>query len=131
MAPTVHFYQFSSSGQNPAGSRHLTSHASFIKSVNATASGLLDFGSLNIDNLAHCATKALLFRTSALNGATRIENMRFWAPSLPAPGGTISYNMKIMTPYVSGISLTTASGVVPTSLPSSANLLRTDGNSSI
>ena len=129
--PTTTFYQFSSSGINPVGSRHLKTHASFIKELSASSSGVLDFGTIDISAKSHSPTKAIVFRTSNLNGGTRIENMRFWAPELPAPIGTIKYNMKILAAYVSGLALTDSSGQVPSTLPDSANLKRTDGHTAI
>lgn len=129
-APQTKFAQFSSSGVNPVGSRHLTTHASYIKELNTAASGLLDFGTITIDSKNYSPTKAVLFRAANMNGNTRIENMRFWLSARPQPIGTIYFNMKIMTPYQSGISLNEASGQAPTSVPSQ-NLFRTDGHPAI
>ena len=84
-APTVKFYQFTSSGVDPAGSRHLTTHPSFIKQLGASSSGILDFGTINIDSTPESPTKAVLFRVSALNGISQINNLRFWGPALPTP----------------------------------------------
>jgi hypothetical protein len=131
MSVITKFYQFSSSGVNPVGSRHLTSHPSFIKELLSTEIGALDFGSVNIDIKRHSPTKAVLFRASSLAVGGEINNMRVWGSSLPSPIGTISYNMKILSAYVSGLSLTDASGAVPSTLPTSQNLFRTNGAASI
>lgn len=126
-APITKFYQFSATGVSPVGSRHLTNHASFVKELSDSEAGALDFGTLNIDSKSHTPTKCLIFRVSDLNGNSQIDNMRFWAPSLPTPAGYIKFNMHINTNYLSGIALTDASGQVPTTLPDDPNLLRTTG----
>ncbi len=132
MPPTVKFIQFSSSGVNPVGSRHLTNHVSFIKQLSASSSGILVFDSTNIDAVkSHSPTKAVLFRVSNMGGGTKVENMRFWSSALPTPVGTVTFNMKIMSAYKSGIALTDASGQVPSTLPTSQNLFRTDGHTAL
>jgi hypothetical protein len=126
--PTIVFSQFSSSGVNPGGSRHLTNHASYIKRLNASVSGVLDFGKLNLSGgINHSPTKTLIARASSMGTATEVFDMKFWSPARPTPVGNIYFNFKTLNNYVSGIALTNASGAIPTSLPSSPNLLRQNG----
>jgi hypothetical protein len=126
-APTTKFAQFSSSGANPVGHRHQTTFSSYIKELNTASSGLLDYGTVNINSSAYSPTKAVLFRIFAMNGATNVSNMRFWGATLPNTQGFVTYCFKSIAPYISGIALTTASGLLPTSLPASQNVYRTDG----
>lgn len=130
-APVTKFAQFSSSGANPTGHRHQTTFSSYIKELNTAASGILDFGTVNINTSAYSPTKAVIFRIFSMNGATNVNNMRFWGATVPDTQGLVTYCFKSITNYVSGIALTTASGLLPLILPSAQNVFRTDGNAAL
>jgi len=122
--PVVKFYEFAVSGVSPSGSRHQTSHASFTKELNTAASGALDFGDVNIDAETESDTKVVVFRVSDLNGNTRVQNMRFWIPSIPGRISTCEFNTEIQNEWRQDNVLGEASGNVSTTLPTTQNLFR-------
>lgn len=122
--PSTEFAEFDISGVDPSGNRSGILASSFIKVLGCTSDSALDYGNINIDSKAESDTKVVVFRITDISGNRRIQNMRFWLPAIPNEAGSLGYNMEIQSNWVVDNALTEASGTVPTSLPSSQNLLR-------
>lgn len=128
--PTIHFSLWAPSGVSPSGSRHLTTHPTYVKRVGTAAGQELDFGDVN-NTLAkvHSDTYAITARAVALNGANEaIFNMRIWIPDFSDYStGTFFFNGFPSGAWIQDIALTDASGrFIPTALPSGQNLFRQD-----
>lgn len=130
-------------GQDPSGSRHLTSHASF-KRVLASGAGIqpasLDFESFDLQSTdistgsGVSKTKVMLFRVDQFTspGDTRVHDMRIWASDtsdlLEPETHKILY--RVSTEWPSGFifqasDLGNTSYWMPSSLPNYQNLFRT------
>ncbi|MCK5610110.1 hypothetical protein KAR91_50015 [Candidatus Pacearchaeota archaeon] len=128
--PTIRWSHWAASGVSPSGSRHLTSHPTYIKQLGTAADQELDFGSVNNTNgKVHSLTCAVTAGVDAMNGANEaIFNMRFWIPDFSDyTTGTFFFNGVPSGTWIQNIALTDASGYfIPTALPSGQNLFRQD-----
>ena len=136
--PSIRFHEFSVSGVNPIGQRHLQTHGSFVKRVSQAAGEFMDFGAVNTTfEKQTTSTKAIVAFSDDFNDATEaIFNMRFWLPDISDfVTGTFHFNGFESGVWVSGLAvdgLNDASGLfIPTALPSGANLSRQDGSPEI
>lgn len=132
--PSIKFHEFSPSGVDPVGQRHLTTHSSFVKEVGTGAGQFLDYGSVNTTFTKKITgTKAIVAYADAFNDATEaIFNMRFWLTDISDfIQGTYNFNGFPSGVWISGLAsdgLSDASGLfTQTILPSGANLRRQDG----
>ena len=133
-APIIKFNLFSVDAATPSGSRHLETAPNFVKKVDASATGTLDFGVLNNTSAkTSSSTFAVVPFVSNLNGNSTVENMKFWQPvQTSITAGTYAFNQHISTAWSSGIALTDASGTFSSStLPTSQNVTAADGSSSV
>ncbi len=133
-APTIKFNVFAVDSATPSGSRHLESAGNWTQKAEASATGFLDMGGLNnTSSKASSSTFAVVPYVDALNGATEVDNMRFWMPTQTSlASGTYSFNESISTAWASGIALTDASGSFSSStLPTSQNINRTTGEATV
>lgn len=113
---------------NPSGSRNLDVIASgFVKHLDITTSGVLDFGYLNITSSGTISpTKCLIFRPEAMGDATQIYNFRMYVYGLSAWGtGTYNFLWKKTIHFTSDVGVTLADENLPTSLPAAQNVLST------
>lgn len=123
--PSILFKQYDNA-IDPSGSRNLDVAASgFVKILDTSVSGVLDFGFLDITSSgALSQTKMVFFRPLTLGDANRIFNFRFYLSSISAWGvGTYNFLWDRRIPFTSGVQLSQASENVPTSLPTSGNVL--------
>jgi len=144
-APSITFRQFDVSNfADPSGTRHLKTgdtdvHPAFTKVLGTTVNQHLDFGINNISNSGiNSATKVVLAHMDNSGDlTTQLYNMKLWLPSTTSFQGTVRFNL-FKSSYL------TSSGWKPnyvvqnnsleqvsTSLPSSGNILRQDGSSTI
>lgn len=134
-APSIKFYQFAVSGASPSGSRHLTSHGSYVKELGTVAGQYLDFGSLNLHNgKQSTTTKAIVAFVSDMHDASEaVFNMRFWASDISDfTGGTYYLNGVASGIWIQDCSLVDSSGYfTPTALPSGLNWRRQDDTDEI
>ena len=132
-APTVKFYQFATSGLDPLLYDYGTIASSgYIGEVSDTSSGTLSFGTINADVSTASETKVVIMRITDMGGNSFIRNMRFWGPNL-IQDGLIDYNKAIVGSglWQQNRTITSASGTVSSTLPTSQNLLRRDGHTAI
>lgn len=135
--------QWSHEGVDPSGSRHLTSHASYVRPLASGAgsvSASLDFGSFDLNStdistgsgVSH--TKIMLFRIHKFTspGVTRVHNMKVWASDTSdfLEPQTHKILWTVNTPWPSSftfqpVDLSNQSYWMPTSLPENQNLFRT------
>jgi len=128
--PTILFNQFFTTSGSPSGSRHLESGSGWIKKLDASATGVLEFGTVNnTDTKVSSTTYTVVPFVSAMNDASTLTDFRFWLPIQNAiSGGSYFFNQAVSGSFVSGISLTDSSGLFSsTSLPASQNVYRQDG----
>ena len=128
--PTMVFNQFVTTSGDPSGARHLETASGWVKKVDTSSTGVLEFGTVNNTNSkVSTTTYAVVPYFSAMNDADTATDFRFWMPTQTAiSGGTYTFNQQVSGSFVSGISLTDASGsFVSTSLPSIQNVSRQDG----
>lgn len=133
-APAIKFNVFTVSASTPSGSRHLESAGNWSQKAEASSTGFIDMGSLNNTSAkVSSSTFAVVPYVDALNGATTVENMKFWMPTQTAlSSGTYYFNESVATAWTSGIALTDTSGSFSSStLPSSQNVNRTTGETTI
>lgn len=129
VAPTIKFRQFAVSGADPTGNRNNNTDDIFIKVVDTSSSGALDFGINNITNSGvNSATKVVVGALDTSGDmTTKIFNMRFWLPSVQAFDGTVRFNMQLSSGWLQDNVVDNSSAdTTPTSLPTSGNLLRND-----
>lgn len=126
--PVINFFQFDIAGPDPL----LNNYTTPLGILNETDAGALKFGVINLDASAQSDTKVLNARVTNMGGNLFIRNMRFWAPSVIFPAA-ISYNKATAgsTGWIDNNVITSASGIVPTILPTSQNLFRHDGHPAI
>lgn len=125
--PTIDIIQFDNA-IDPSGFRDLGASANgFVKFLDTSTSGDLDFGFVNItDSGALAGTKMLLFRPVSLGDAAEIYNFRFHLQSISAwSTGVYNFLWKKNIHFESGIVLSLADNNIPTSLPSSGNVTST------
>ena len=123
--PTLDIIQFDNA-IDPSGTRDLGAGASgFVKFLDTSSSGHLDFGFVNVTDSGMLAgTKLLLFRPLSLGDAQEIYNLRFHLQSISAWGtGTYNFLWKKNIHFESGIALSLADDNIPTSLPASGNVV--------
>ena len=139
VAPTTHFIQFSTTGPNPSGFRHIG--ASGLKVLDTSPSGELDFGIVNNGSgvVVTSATRCVVWVVDAMGDAQeQIFDMRLWLSSVTDFVGRGTdyntwFNQKATKTWNSGIKIDKdAPGTyTPVALPSSQNLLSTSGVSNI
>ena len=130
--PVIRIAEFSTSGVNSSGVRHLQLPASgFVKNLGTGAGEFIDFGSINITLGKQTSdTKAVLLHVDSFQGASEaVFNMRFYISDLSDwSNGTFFFNGVTSGQWIQDINLTDASGyLVPTALPSGQNWWRDAG----
>lgn len=113
---------------NPSGTRHLGAGASgFVKFLDTSSSGHLDFGFLDITNSGVLAgTRLIYFRPNSMGSASKIFNFRLHISSTSAWGaGTYQFLWKKQIHFTSGLALSTTDDSMILSLPTSGNVLST------
>jgi len=113
---------------NPSGTRNLGASCSgFVKFLDTSSSGHLDFGFMNTTESGVMAgTKLVFFRPVSFGDAQRIFNFRFYLKSLTAWGtGTYEFLWDRRIHFTSGLQLSTTNENVPSTLPSSGNVVST------
>ena len=128
--PTIQFNQFITTSGDPSGARHLETASGWIKKLDTSSTGVLEFGTVNnTTSKVSTTTYAVVPFVSAMNDASTLTDFRFWLPTQNAiSGGTYTFNQQVSGTFVSGINLTDASGsFTSTSLPASQNINRQDG----
>lgn len=133
-APIIKFNLFSVDAASPSGSRHLESSPNFVKKVDASSTGTLDFGTVNNTSAkSTSSTFAVVPYVDSLNGNNSIEAMKIWQPTQTSlTTGTYSFNQVVATAWSSGISVTDASGSYSSStLPNAQNITAASGTTSI
>ncbi len=113
---------------NPSGTRNLGAGASgFVKFLDTSSSGHLDFGFLNVTESGVLAgTKLVYFRLFTFGDSQKVFNFRFYLSSINAWGtGNYDFLWNKRIHFQSGLQLSTADENVPNSLPSSGNVLST------
>jgi len=127
--PTIKFNQFSNE-TSPSGERHLQTFSGWVKELDTSSNGFLDFGTINNTNSKGTSTTHVVVPfVSAMNDATTITNFRFWLSTQNSlTAGTYYFNQHVSGVFVSGLQVTDSSGVYSsTSLPASQNVNRQDG----
>ena len=135
-APTTHFAAFQVKCESPEGQRHTTAASGYIKHLDASPSGELDYGQLNnssgvtITTPTHCA----VWVVDAMNDATeQIFDMRFWLSSVADFVGRGTdyntwFNQLNSTTWQSGVTIDKDDGsFTPTSLPAAQNVNSASG----
>lgn len=133
-APSIKFNLFSVDAASPSGSRHLETASGWSKKIDASSTGTLDFGTINNTSAkSSSSTFAVVPYLDNLNGNTSIDTMKIWQPSQTSlTTGTYNFNQVVQTAWVSGISITDASGSYSSStLPSAQNITAASGTNSI
>lgn len=128
--PTIQFNQFLTTSGSPSGARHLETASGWVKKLDASSTGVLEFGTVNNSSSKSSSTTYIVVPfVSAMNDASTVTDFKFWLPTQNAiSGGTYTFNQHVSGVFVSGLSLTDASGsFTPTSLPASQNVNRQDG----
>lgn len=113
---------------NPSGTRNLGASCSgFVKFLDTSSSGHLDYGFMNVTNSGvYAPTKLIFFRPVSLGDALEIFNFRFHLSSLTSwTIGTFNFLWNRQIHFTSGLGVTLADLNVPTSLPTSGNVLST------
>lgn len=133
-APTIKFNVFTTAAATPSGSRHLESAGNWSQKADVSATGFVAMGDLNNTSAkVSSSTFAVVPYVSALNGATTVENMRFWMPvQTSVTTGSYFFNQNVSSVWTSGIALTDASGSFSSStLPTSQNVNRATGETTV
>lgn len=115
---------------DPSGTRDLGAAASgFVKFLDTSTSGHLDFGTMNTSNSGVFSdTKLVFFRPTSLGDASEIYNFRFYLSSTSAwATGNYLFKMANEIHYESAKALDASASGVPTSLPVAANIVNTQG----
>jgi hypothetical protein len=137
-APTVELFLWDVEQGSPIGSRHVASGTdSYIKTLDTSASGALDFGRVIVSPASGGLSKtfAITFRKRQVGNdgdINSIENMKFWMPNHEAVETSLD---KISFLYDrSGVWLQNKvlhyqnADTIPSSLPDTQNLFRQDGS---
>lgn len=125
--PIIHFWQLDNA-VDPSGTRDLgLAGSGFVKQLDTSTSGHLDFGSINITSSGvYAGTKLVFFRVNDLGDANEVFNFRFYLSSISAWGaGAYSFKWKAQQAFESGLGLSDSDDNVPTSLPASQNVQST------
>jgi hypothetical protein len=111
---------------DPSGFRH-DNTTGFIKNVNTSAGGALDFGSLGLSAASQVSTTKLCYaRATAMGDASGVFNMKLFLSSITSWGaGTYRFLERKTLDFVPSLSLTAADTDTPTSVPANANFLGT------
>jgi hypothetical protein len=139
--------EFSPLGSDPSGWRHRVEHPTFVQILaSGTGRATLNFGSFDLQatdisrGSGVSKTKAFLFRIERFTspGVTRAHNMKVWASDTTdfLTPETHRILFQVSSPWSSGFAFTEAdinneALWMPTSLPASQNLFRTDGGRTI
>jgi hypothetical protein len=113
---------------NPSGTRNLGAGTSgFVKFLDTSSSGHLDYGFLNVTNSGvYAGTKLVFFHPTSMGDALELYNFRFYLYSISAWGtGTYNFLWDKTVHFQSGKALSLADTNVPTSIPTSGNVLST------
>jgi len=114
---------------NPSGTRNMEAAVSgFIKQIDVSSSGALNFGFLNISQSSGVLsdTKLITFRPQVMGDATTLYNFRFYLSSISAwTTGTYNFLWDKRIHFASGLQLNLSHDNVPTVLPTSGNVLTT------
>ena len=113
---------------DPSGTRHNGAAASgFVKFLDTSTSGHLDFGTLNITNSGvYSTTKLAYFRPTSLGDATHLFNFRFYLVNTSAwATGNYLFKYNAQVGFEASKSLGASASGVPTSLPSTQNIFST------
>ena len=122
--PTVQWVQQSPT-INPSGARHLSVVASgFIRLVDTSAGGVLDFGQLNTTGSgAITDTKLVYARVSGFGDASGVFNMRMFLTNITSWGaGTFRFLEQKALHFIPSLTLTSAADNTPTTIPLHPNL---------
>ena len=125
--PIIDIIQFDNA-IDPSGTRDLGAGASgFVKFLDTSSSGNLDFGFINVTTSGSLAgTKLLIFRPVNLGDAAEVFNFRFHMGSYSAwDTGNYDFFWRKEVHFASGVALDTGDDEVPTALPTSGNVLST------
>lgn len=111
---------------DPSGYRNLET-TGYVKTLDTSTSGHLDFGSLDITSSGVWAgTKMILFRPSSLGTVNEVFNFRFYLSSISAWGtGTYNFKWKKVIPFGASVALGAGDENIPTTLPTSGNVVST------
>jgi hypothetical protein len=101
----------------------------FVKFLDTSTSGHLDYGTMNISNSGvFSGTKLLFFRPTALGDASEIFNFRFYLHSTSAwATGNYQFKMSNEIHFESAKVLGAGASGIPVSIPSAANIVNTQG----
>ena len=122
--PTVEFLQQSLS-TDPSGSRHLKSSAAgYIKTLDTSAIGVLDLGSVNTANSGVMSeTKLAYARVNNFGNASGIFNMRLFVQSSSAfTEGNYRFIRRQSLHFLSNLILTENNQDLSTTVPTQANV---------
>lgn len=114
---------------NPSGGRHLAGGSGFIKVVDTSSTGVLDFGDVDTTNGSNISsTRMVVFRVSDFGDASGVFNAKVFLTNINAWGaGTYRFLRRTEKHFASGIALTAADDDVPTVQANAFNLLPTSG----
>jgi len=110
---------------NPSGSRHLkTSIAGFIRVLDTTAGGVLDYGQLNTTGSgAITSTKLVYARINSFGDSSGVFNMRMFLTDITSWGaGTFRFLEQKALHFLPNLVLTSAADNTPTTVPAHPNL---------
>jgi len=110
---------------DPSGSRHLkTSVAGFLRILDTSAGGVLDFGQLNTTGSgAITATRLAYARVNSFGDASGVFNMRVFLVNTSAWSvGTVRFLESKQLHFVPNLTLTSAANNTPVVIPSNPNL---------
>jgi hypothetical protein len=125
--PQIEFWQLDNV-TDPSGTRDLgLAGDGFVKRLDTSTSGHLNFGNLNITTSGVFAgTKPCFFRVSNLGTSSQVFNFRFYISSLSAWGtGNYSFKYNGQVAFEAGKALDVSSSGMPLSLPDSQNIFST------
>lgn len=125
--PSVEWVQ-QSTATDPSGFRNVSNPAKgFIRVLDTTAGGVLDFGQLNTTGSgAITPTKLAYARVTAFADASGIFNMRTFLSNITSWGaGTFRFLERKTLHFVPNLSLTSVANNTPTTVPATTNFLGT------
>jgi hypothetical protein len=135
-SPLTHFSQFRVKDQSPSGQRNTIAASGYIKKLDISPSGELDFGTLNNSSgiVVTTPTHCVVWVIDSMEDATEeIFDMRFWLSAISDFIGrgddyNVWFNQQTNVLWQSGLSIDKDDGLyTPTSLPSSQNVNSTSG----
>lgn len=111
---------------NPSGSRHLNG-AGFIRNVDTSAGGVLDYGTVNTTGSGAISdTKLCYARVSSFGDASGVYYMRLYLKNVGDFGaGTYRFLEQKSIHFVPSLTLNSAANNTPTTVPAQTNLLGT------